>query len=144
YVPALELDDGQILTELPALMQYLADQKPEANMLAPTGTIDRIKIVSWLTFIGMELHRSFTPFFRPDTVEAWKQAARGQIERRLKYLNEELADRSYIGGEQYTVADPYLFTILNWSGHIGLDLAPWPNVASYRLRVGARPKVQEA
>ncbi len=143
YVPALQLDDGQVLTELPAIMQYLAELKPEANLLPASG-IERARAVGWFTFIGMELHRNCTPFFRPGTSDDWKQAARAQLERRLSYVNEELANREYLVGNQFTLPDAYLFTVLNWMKHVGLDLASWPNVAAFRARVAARPKVQEA
>ncbi len=144
YVPALQLDDGQVLTEGPAIVQYLADQKPEAGLLPPAGTLERARVQEWLTFIGTELHKSFSPLFRPDASDDWKTAARAAIERRLGFVNDALAGRDYLTGERFCVADAYLFTIASWARPMKIDLAPWPNVAAYLERVAARPAVREA
>lgn len=144
YVPALRLDDGQLLTEGPAIVQYLADRKPEAGLLPPAGTVDRARVQEWLTFIGTELHKSFSPLFRADASADWKAAARANIERRLGFVNDALAGRDYLTGARFCVADAYLFTILNWTRPMKIDLAPWPNIAAYHARVAARPAVQQA
>ena len=144
YVPALLLDSGELLTEGPAIVQYLADQVP-AKRLAPTnGTLERYRLQSWLTFIGTELHKSFSPFFNPAAGDDWKAIARANLERRLAYTDAQLAGKSYLLGEDFTVADAYLFTVLSWAKFIKLDLAQWPNVLAYQARVAARPKVQAA
>lgn len=142
YVPALQLDSGEVLTEGPAIVQYLADQVPEKKLAPANGTLERYRLQSWLTFIGTELHRSFSPFFNPASSDDWKAAALSNLERRLDYVNTQLAGKSYLLGEEFSVADAYLFTILNWTKFIKLDLARWPNVAVYHARVGARPAVQ--
>ncbi|HXE39345.1 MAG TPA: glutathione transferase GstA [Azonexus sp.] len=144
YVPALQLDSGEVLTEGPAIVQYLADQVPEKKLAPANGTLKRYRLQSWLTFIGTELHRSFSPFFNPASSDDWKAAALSNLERRLDYTNTQLAGNSYLLGEEFSVADAYLFTILNWAKFIKLDLARWPNVAVYQARVGARPAVQAA
>lgn len=144
YVPALQLDSGEVLTEGPAIVQYLADKVPERKLAPANGTIERYRLQSWLTFIGTELHRSFSPFFNPASSDDWKAAALGNLERRLDYTNAQLAGKSYLLGEDFSVADAYLFTILSWTKFIKLDLARWPNVAVYQARISARPAVQAA
>ena len=144
YVPALELDDGQLLTEGPAIVQYLADLKPAAGLLPPAGSLERARVQEWLTFIGTELHKNFSPLFNPAASADWKAAARANIERRFSYVDKALAGRDYLTGASFCVADAYLFTVANWSGFHQIDLAPWPNLAAYQKRVMARPAVQEA
>ncbi|NDY90377.1 glutathione transferase GstA [Ideonella livida] len=145
YVPALVLDGGELLTEGPAIVQYLADLVP-ATGLAPThGTLARYQLQSWLTFIGTELHRSCSPFFNPSAQDDWKSAARANLTRRLGFVAAQLADgRQYLTGETFTVADAYLYTVLRWMPATGVDLASWPALPAYRDRVGARPAVQKA
>lgn len=143
YVPALALDDGSLLTEGPAIVQYLADQKPATKLAPAAGTIERYRLQEWLTFIGTELHKSFGPLFNKASPEEVKTAAKANIAKRLGYLDERLGGLKYLMGETFSVADAYAFTILNWTNFVGLDLKPYPNVAAYMGRVGARPKVQE-
>jgi len=144
YVPALELADGQVLTEGPAIVQYVADQKPAAGLLPPAGTLERARVQEWLNFIGTELHKNFTPLFRPDASADWKAAARAQIDKRLGYVNDALAGKDYLTGKQFCVADAYLFTVLSWTKYMQIDLAPWPHIAAYQARVAARPAVLAA
>ncbi|MFM2056250.1 MAG: hypothetical protein RLY71_635 [Pseudomonadota bacterium] len=144
YVPALQLDSGELLTEGPAIVQYLADLVPERKLAPPNGSLARYQLQSWLTFIGTELHKSYSAFFNPVAGDDWKGFARGNIERRLGYVEEQLEGRDYLLGTDFSVADAYLFTVLNWSRFIQLDLAGWPRVAAYHARVGARPAVQAA
>ncbi|MCK2087189.1 glutathione transferase GstA [Thauera aromatica] len=144
YVPALQLDSGEVLTELPAIVQYLADLAPEKKLAPANGTLERYRLQSWLSFIGTELHKSFSPFFNPAAGDDWKQAARANIERRLGYADSQLAGRAYLLGGDFSVADAYLFNVLSWAKYIGLDLAPWPNVAACLDRVAHRPAVQAA
>ena len=144
YVPALLLDSGELLTEGPAIVQYLADQVPAKRLAPANGTLERYRLQSWLTFIGTELHKSFSPFFNPAAGDDWKAIARANLERRLAYTDAQLAGKSYLLGEDFTVADAYLFTVLSWAKFIKLDLAQWPNLAAYQARVAARPKVQAA
>lgn len=144
YVPALQLDSGEILTEGPAIVQYLADLVPAKKLAPANGSIERYRLQAWLTFIGTELHKSFTPLFNPAASDDWKKAAVANIERRLDYVDQELAGKSYLTGEEFTVADAYLFTVLGWTKFIKLDLSRWNHVAAYAARVAARPAVQAA
>ena len=144
YVPALQLDDGQLLTEGPAIIQYLADQKPAAGLLPPAGTLERARVQEWLTFTGTELHKSFTPLFRPNASADWKEAALANIKNRFNFVDKALAGKDYLTGSQFTVADAYLFTVVGWTFFQHIDLAPWPNIAAYHKRVAARPAVQQA
>jgi glutathione S-transferase len=142
-VPTLQLDDGSVLTEGPAIVQYLADQKPASGLAPANGTVDRYRVQEWLNFIGTELHKNFGPLFSPATPDAVKDMCEANIVRRLAYLNDQLANRQYLMGSNFTVADAYAFTIVNWTNFIKMDLKPYPNLAAYMGRVGARPKVQE-
>ncbi|MEX8519204.1 MAG: glutathione transferase GstA [Leptothrix sp. (in: b-proteobacteria)] len=144
YVPALLLDNGVLLTEGPAIVQYLADLVPERQLAPANGSVERYQLQSWLTFIGTELHKSFSAFFNPAAGDDWKASVRAGIERRLGYIDQQLAGKDYLMGATFTVADAYLYTVLSWSGFIKLDLAQWPAVAAYYGRVVARPAVQAA
>lgn len=145
YVPALQLDSGDLLTEGPAILQYLADQVPEKALAPANGTVARYQMQAWLTFIGTELHRSFSPFFNPAAKDDWKSAARANLERRFGYVETHLADgRAYLMGDAFCVADAYLYTVLRWLPASGLDLAPWPNLTAFKARMGQRPAVLAA
>ncbi len=144
YVPALALDDGTLLTEGPAIVQYLADRAPAAGLAPANGTIERYRLQEWLNFLTAELHKSFSPLFKPAAAEGWKEAARDNIARRFDWIAERLGPEAYLTGGQFTVADAYLFTLLNWCQWTGVDLARWPALKAYHARVAARPKVQEA
>ena len=144
YVPALELDNGEILTEGPAIVQYLADLQPEAGLAPKAGTFDRYRLQEWLNFLTSEMHKQFSPLFKPNTPEDYKPIARENIATRFDWLDEQLAGKDYLMGSQFTVADAYLFVLLGWARPSQIDLARWPNLAAFHKRVGARPKVQEA
>ena len=143
YVPALRLDDGSVLTEGPAIVQYLADQKPGSGLIPPAGAIDRYRVQEWLNFIGTELHKNFGALFNKATPDATKETAKANITKRLAYLNDRLAGKQYLMGSDFTVADAYAFTIVNWTNFVSIDLKPYPNLAAYMARVAARPKVLE-
>jgi glutathione S-transferase len=144
YVPLLELDDGTRLREGPAIVQYIADQAPDKNLAPAAGTLPRYRLQEWLTFIGTELHKGFSPLFNPATPEEYKAIAKTRLLSRLQWLDGELAGKPYLMGEHFTVADGYLFTVTNWAQPTGLDLSPYANLNAYRARVAARPAVQEA
>jgi glutathione S-transferase len=144
YVPALELEDGSLLTEGPAIVQYVADRYPMAGLAPPAGTLARARLQEWLTFIGTELHKSFGVLFNPAAAEDWKTHVRQNITRRLGYVAGALGSRPYLLGEEFSCADAYLFVILRWAGQFKIELSPWPVLKSYLDRVGARPKVREA
>jgi glutathione S-transferase len=144
YVPALEIEGGQVLTEGPAIVQYLADQKPASRLAPPAGSMDRYRLQEWLNFIAAELHKSFGSLFNPKTPEAYKELAKGNIAGRFDLLGRSLQGKDYLMGSTFTVADAYLFTILTWAPHLGFDLAKWPALAAYAERVRARPAVKAA
>ena len=144
YVPVLELDDGTRLREGPAIVQYLADQAPHKNLAPANGTLARYRLQEWLTFIGTELHKSFGPLFTPGTPEDYKPQVRERLLGRLQWVDGELAHKPYLMGEQFTVADAYLFAVSNWCGHVGVDISGLKHLAAYRERIAARPAVQAA
>lgn len=144
YVPALQLDSGEVLTEGPAITQYIADLVPEKKLAPANGTIGRYRLQSWLTFIGTELHKSFGPFFNPLATQEWKDVALANIERRLTYADQKLQGQDYLLGQDFSVADAYLFTVLSWTKYLKLDLARWPNLQAFQGRVAVRPAVQAA
>ena len=141
YVPALALDSGELLTEVPAVLQYVADQAPTANLAPANGTLARYQLQGWLTYIGTEIHKNFGPFFNPSATPEWKNACMANLERRLAYANDQLQGKDYLMGSQFTVADAYLFNTLGWAKFIKLDLDQWPNLAAYQKRIADRPSV---
>ena len=143
-VPALQLDSGEMLTEGPVIVQYLADQKPASGLVPAAGTVERYRVQEWLNFIASELHKSFGPIFRPTTPDAYKTISKENLGKRFDWLDQQLAGRQYLMGDKFTVADAYLFTVLRWSSRVQIDLAKWSNLKAYVDRVAARPKVQAA
>lgn len=144
YVPALQLDDGQVLTEGPAIVQYLADQVPEKRLAPPAGTMERYRLMEWLNFISTELHKGFGALFNPKLPDETKAVIKSQLVSRIEHANRLLTGKPYAMGDTFTVADAYLFTVLGWSKYVDLDLAPWPTLTAYLGRVAARPAVQAA
>lgn len=144
YVPALELKDGTVLTEGPAILQFIADLAPDRQLAPGHGTIERYRLVEWLNFISAELHKSFSPLFRPTATPDAKDAARAALRQRFAWVAGELEGRDYLLGTQFSVADAYLFTVLNWAGRAQFDLSPWPRLPAYMQRVAERPAVQQA
>ncbi|WP_250533332.1 glutathione transferase GstA [Caballeronia sp. AZ10_KS36] len=144
YVPALQLDDGNVLTEGPAIMQYIADQVPAKHLAPLADAMSRYRLQGWLTFIGTELHKNFSPFFNPAATSEWKAAAMANLERRLAYVAKHIDDKQYLLGNEYSIGDAYLFTVLGWASFIDLDLNKWPALTAYQARVAARPAVQAA
>jgi len=144
YVPALELDNGQVLTEGPAIVQYLADQKPESGLAPKAGTLERYRLQEWLNFLTSEIHKQFSPLFKPNTPDEYKKIAKENLATRFDWLEKQLAGKDYLMGKSFSVADAYLFVLLGWTKPTQIDLSRWPNLAAFHARVGARPKVQEA
>ena len=144
YVPLLELDDGTRLREGPAIVQYLADQVPQKNLAPANGTLPRYRLQEWLTFIGMELHRNFTPLFNPAMPEDGKKIARERLANRFAFVNGELAGKDYVMGDHFSVADAYLYVVTRWTKPMNVDTSVYPNLLAHHARVGARPAVQEA
>jgi glutathione S-transferase len=143
YVPALMLDDGQVLTEVGVICQYLADQKPESGLVPKMGTMERYRQMEALNFAAAEIHKQIGALFNPKLTPEMKEVQNGVIERRFKALETLLEGKQYILGDKFSAADAYLFTVLNWTKTVGIDLGKWPNIKAYRSRVGERPKVQE-
>jgi len=144
YVPLLELDDGTRLAEGPAIVQYIADQVPDKKLAPANGTIARAQLQSWLNFIATELHRGFSPLFSPATPAEYKPIVIDKLLSRLKWVDSQLSGKSYLMGEAFSVADPYLFTVTNWAAVVGVDIAGFANLAAFRARMAARPAVQTA
>ena len=143
YAPSLKLDNGQVLTENVAVLQYIADLKPEAKLAPPAGTMERYRLVEWLAFLNSEIHKNISPLFGQNHEEV-KKFATANLTRRLDWLENQLGSRSYLMGEQFTVADAYLFVILGWFGRLNIDLGKWPKLQALRERVGKRPSVDQA
>ena len=146
YVPALELDGpgSELLTETPAILQYVADLAPETRLAPPSGTFARYHLEEWLSFVASELHDPLDWLFAPDTPALVQQRVRAKVGERFRYLADVLADRGYLMGETFTVADAYLYTVLRWCERFAIDLPLWPNVDDYYWRVGERPAIEAA
>ena len=144
YVPTIELDDGQILTEGPAIVQYLADQKPEAGLAPKNGTLDRVRLQETLGFINSELHKTYSPLFNPKTPAETRTEREEYLRKRYGIIEKQLEGKQYLFGDQFTVADAYLFTVTNWSRFLKLDLSAFPNLTAFQARVAERPAVKEA
>jgi glutathione S-transferase len=145
YVPALVLDDGTLLTEGPAIVQYIADQVPAKRLAPPNGTIERTKLQAWLNFFSSEMHKgAFGPLFYKGISEESKRVFRHRLAARLVHLDRYLADHVYIVGDHFTIADAHSFTVTNWAPRVDVDLSPYPSVLAHRERIAARPAVQAA
>ncbi|MGH8266448.1 MAG: glutathione transferase GstA [Steroidobacteraceae bacterium] len=144
YVPALALDNGELLTENVAVLQYIADRNPAAKLAPPAGTMERYHLMEMLSFINSEIHKAFSPLFRDDAPEAMKQYSRDNLSVRLAYLEKALGNKTFLMGEHYTVADPYLFVVLGWGQHVGVDIGRWPQLKRLCERIAARPHTVEA
>ncbi len=144
YVPALQLDDGTLLTEGPAIVQYIADLAPAAQLAPANGTLARYQLQSWLNFITSELHKQFSPLFDAGYPEDLKARQRDKLGARFDWLSQQLEGREYLTGSTFTVADGYLFTVLTWCAWTGIDLARWPVLGAFQQRVAARPRVRDA
>lgn len=143
-VPALQLDDGRVLTEAAVLLQYIADQAPDAGLAPPAGSFERYQVMEWLNYIGTELHKRFTPIFTPGCTEEGRAAAWAALAHPLNYLAGKLESRAFLTGSEFTIADAYLFTVLNWARFAGFRLTDWAALEGYQARVGAIPAVQQA
>ena len=144
YVPALLLDDGAVLTEGLAVLEYLGDQSPKAALVPAPGSMRRYRLHEWLTFIGTELHKSFSPLFDPAMSEDVKVHTRERLAARLAYVAWQLDRTPHLLGDQFTATDAYLFTVLRWARFVRLDLSPWPSIIAHHERILGRPHVQAA
>jgi glutathione S-transferase len=145
YVPALVLDDGTLLTEGPAIVQYIADQVPSKNLAPPNGTIERAKLQAWLNFFSSEMHKGgFSPLFNKGMPEEGKNIFRKRLTARFAHLDHHLSSNEYVMGHDYSIADLHLFVVSNWASWVDFDLSPYTNVTSHRKRIGVRAAVQAA
>jgi glutathione S-transferase len=144
YVPALELEDGSVLTEGPVIVQYLADLAPASKLVPAAGTVERYQVLEWLNFISSELHKNFGPLFNPAASDDTKDAARTSLANRFGYVERRLEGREYLMGSQFTAADAYLFTVASWAAFVHFDLSNFPTLKAHQARVAARPAVQQA
>lgn len=144
YVPALQLDNGEVLAEGPAIVQYLADLKPESGLASANGTLARYRLQEWLTYIGTEIHKSYSPLFNPATLDSVREDRAAYLLRRYGLIEQTLAKQPYLLGEQFSVADVYLFVVTNWARIVKLDLGAFPALQAFQERVAARPAVQNA
>jgi glutathione S-transferase len=144
YVPALQLEDGSLLTEGPAIVQYLGDRKPESGLVPANGTPERYRMQEMLGYINSEIHKTYSPLFKPQTPEATVEERKAHLKKRYKLIDERLAGRQYLFGDKFSAADAYLFAVTNWAGYVKLDLSEYANLAAFQKRVSARPAVQEA
>jgi glutathione S-transferase len=144
YVPVLELDDGTRLREGPAIVQYIADQVPLKNLAPANGTLPRYRLQEWLTFIGTEIHKTYSPLFNPAMPEEGKKLLRDKLVSRYKWVDGQLAEKEYLMGDHFSVADGYFFAVTRWAKPMNIDLSGAPNVVAHHQRVATRPAVQEA
>jgi glutathione S-transferase len=142
YVPALVLDDGTLLMEGAAIVQYIADLVPEKKLAPPNGTIERVKLQAWLNFCASELHKGgFSPLFYAGVPEEGRDVFRRRLRARFSHLDGHLSSNQYLMGHDYSVADAHFFVVSNWASWVNFDLSPYPAVLAYRQRVGSRPAV---
>jgi len=143
-VPALQLDNGTVLTEGAVITQYIADQKPDSTLAPRAGTMERYRLMELLNYIATEVHKGFGPLFNPKASSEWKEAAVAALSAKFDWLSGYLGNKTYLLGDTFTLPDAYLFTLLNWTPRVGIDLKKWPILSAYHARVGQRPKVIEA
>ena len=144
YVPAIKLDDGSVLTEGTAIVQYIADQAPASKLAPAAGTLERYRLMEWLNYITSEMHKSFSPLFNPQASDELKAMVRDALAQRFDYLSIQLQGNPYLMGETFTVADGYLFTVLGWTVPTQIDLSKWPVLSNYTKLIAARPAVRAA
>lgn len=144
YVPALQLDEGQLLTEGPAIVQYIADRKPDSHLAPAAGSLERYQLQEWLNFISTELHKTFSPLFHPQTPDDAKKAALEKLGKRFEHVAQKLGSNAFLMGKQFSVADAYLFVMLRWASIVNVDLKRFPALGSFYERVGQRPAVKAA
>ncbi len=144
YVPALRLEDGSVLTEVSALVQYLADRAPGSGLIPPAGSMERYRVLEWIGYVSTEIHKGFGPLWNAKLAPEARAAAVAALAHRLDLVEKTLEKQPFLTGERFTVADAYLFAVASWAPWVKLDMAPWPKLRDFVARVAARPKVQEA
>lgn len=144
YVPVLQLDNGEVLTENAAVLQYIADQAPAQKLAPAYDTFDHYRLLSRLNFVATEIHKGFGPLWSPDTPAAYQSVVKDKLATRFDYLDDQLSAQPYLLGDRITIADLYLFVVSGWTGHFNIDLTRWPALAAFRQRIAQRPTVQAA
>ncbi|MBM1169851.1 glutathione transferase GstA [Microvirga arabica] len=144
YVPALGLQDNSVLTEVSAIIQYLADAQTEKTLAPAAGSMERYRLLEWLGFISTEIHKGFGPLWNPATPDAVKAATKERLASRFAYLDETFAKQPFLMGDTFTIADAYLFTVVNWTNFHGIDISSFPNLQAFQARIASRPAVQQA
>lgn len=143
-VPALRLDDGEVLTEGAVILQYIADRKPNSGLAPAAGSMQRYRLAEWLNYVATEVHKQFSPLFNPKLPPEWRENQLNVLAKRFDFLTQRLTNRPYLMGERFTVADAYLYVVLRWSTRFKIDLGAWPALTEYLERITARPAVQAA
>ena len=144
YVPALEVDGGEVLTEGPAIVQFLADRAPQAQLAPANGSFERVRLQETLNYLTSEIHKAYSPLFNPEVLPAVRDERLAYLARRYALIEEQLEGRKYLFGDRFTVADAYLFTLTRWARAVKLDLSGFPNLEAYQKRVGSRKAVLDA
>ena len=144
YVPALQLDNGAVVTEVAVINQYIADRVPAKKLAPANGTPERYTLQSWLNFISSEVHKQLGAMFNPAVPEEYKTIVKEKLATRFETINAHLSKQAFLLGESFTAPDAYLYTVLNWAKYFAIDLAKWPAIKSFMERVAARPSAQEA
>jgi glutathione S-transferase len=144
YVPALKLDSGEVLTENTALLAYIGDMNPSAKLMPAAGTLERYRVQEWLGYINGEVHKNFSPLFNPASTDQMKKQAFENLDKRLAFIEQRLDGKDFLTGENFTVADAYLYVVLSWRGRVGLSIDKFPKLAAFFDRVATRPHVRAA
>ncbi len=144
YVPVLELDNGELLTENVAVLQYIADQAPDSGLAPPAGTMARYRLEEWLAYINSEVHKTIGNFFNPDLPAGMRTIVTNKLNDRFGYVDERLADREFLMGDDFTVADAYLYIVASWAPMVKYDLSPFTHIQAWQERVGSRASIHEA
>lgn len=144
FVPTLQLDNGQILTEAQVIVQYIADQAPDKHLVPLAGSLARYRVMEWLGYISTDLQKGFGPLFNPETTDATRATVHANLARQFDYVASRLEAAEYLVGDRYTIADAYLFTVLSWAPFVEVSLADWPELQAYLARIAQRPAVQAA
>jgi glutathione S-transferase len=144
YVPALEIEAGEVLTEGPAIVQYLGDRKPQSGIVPPAGSPERYRLQEMLGFVNSEVHKTYSPLFNNAITPGYAEDRKEYLRKRYKFLDEHLANHEYLVGNKFSAADAYLFAVTNWAQYVKLDLSPFPNVQAFQQRIAARPAVRQA
>ena len=142
-VPALELENGEVLTENAVILQYLGDRSGSTDLLPPLGDFRRYRVLEWLNFVATELHKGFGPLFNPAAASEWKQSARDQLAKKFDFVEQQLGDGPFLTGNRFTIADAYLFVMLGWTAMNDIDLGRWPGLTAFYQSVAQRPSARQ-